>query len=114
MNFKYFASKIHGFISHKFQTVFDCISQIPNSNLETVLMSVCVITFMIFMNEILKVSKIMAKNAVAWILIFLIYLATMFKVMQISGARRIDCCRWWYIDIELYAFGHRTQCPFSW
>lgn len=48
--------------SHKFQTVVDCISQIPKSNPETVIMSVCVVTFMIFMNEMLKVSKITSED----------------------------------------------------
>lgn len=39
------------------QTVFDCIPQISNSNPKTVIMSLCVIMFMVFMNEILKVSR---------------------------------------------------------
>lgn len=50
------------FIPRKFQTVIDCFQQIQNSNPTTVIMSACVITFMIFMNEVLKVSKYNAKG----------------------------------------------------
>lgn len=37
------------------KTVIDCFYQIPNANLKTVIVSLTVIIFMIFMNEIAKV-----------------------------------------------------------
>lgn len=41
----------------------DCIPQIPNSNVKTVVISLSVVLFMVFMNEIMKVSdSIMLKE----------------------------------------------------
>lgn len=39
-----------------FQTIYDCIPRIPDSNVATVIISLIVILFMVFMNEIMKVN----------------------------------------------------------
>lgn len=46
------------------QTIIDCIPQIPNANPQTVYMSCSVIFFMVFMNEILKVSTFGLKTVI--------------------------------------------------